>query len=97
MPEISEQEARHVASLAKLALADQEIQRLGHELRRILEYFHQLEQLDTDQVLTTSHAVQMQNVYRRDQVSTSLEVEEAVSNAPDRVDQFFRVPQIIEE
>jgi len=97
MPEISEQEVRHVADLGKLALSDQEIQRLGRELNRILEYFQQLQELDTDQVPSTSHAIQMENVYRSDQVTASLGVEEAVSNAPDRADEFFRVPRIIEE
>jgi len=97
MPEISEEEARHVAALAKLALSDQEIQRVGRELNRILEYFQQLQQLPTDQVPTTSHAIQMENVYRGDEVTESLDVEDAVSNAPDRADEFFRVPRIIEE
>jgi len=97
MPEISEEEARHVAALAKLALSDQEIQRVGRELNRILEYFQQLQQLPTDQVPTTSHAIQMENVCRGDEVAPSLDVEDAVSNAPDRADEFFRVPRIIEE
>lgn len=97
MPEISEEEVRHVADLAKLALSDQELQRLGHELNRILEYFQQLQQLATEQVASTSHAIAMENVYRSDEVTGSLDVEEAVSNAPDRADEFFRVPRIIEE
>ena len=97
MAEISQSEARHVANLAKLAVSDQEIERLGHELNRILEYFQQLQELDTEQVAITSHAVAMENVYRNDEVTASLQVEEAVSNAPDRVDQFFRVPRIIEQ
>jgi len=97
MPEISEEEARHVAALAKLALSDQEIQRVGRELNRILEYFQQLQQLPTDEVPITSHAIAMENVYRDDEVAPSLDVEEAVNNAPDRADVFFRVPRIIEE
>ena len=97
MPEISDQEVRHVADLGKLALSDQEIQRLGRELNRILEYFQQLQELDTDQVPSTSHAKQMEKVYRSDEVTAALGGEEAVSNAPDRVDEFFRVPRIIEE
>lgn len=97
MPEISEQEVHHIADLAKLTLSDQEVQRLRHELNRILEYFQQLQQLPTEQVPGTSHAVQMENVYRSDEVTASLAVEEAVSNAPDQVDEFFRVPRIIEQ
>ena len=97
MPEISESEAGHVANLAKLALSDQELQRLRYELSRILEYFQQLQQLPTDEVPISSHAIAMENVYRRDEVGPSLAVEDVMANAPDRADEFFRVPRIIEE
>ena len=87
---------RHVASLAKLALSEEELHRVGRELNRILDYFAELQQLDTSDVPITSHALPLVNVYREDQIGECLTVEEAVQNAPDGADGYFRVPRIVE-
>ena len=97
MPEISREEVEHVARLAHLALSDGELERVGKELNRILEYFRALAEMDTSGVPITSHAIPMLNVYREDEVGESLPVGSIVSNAPDGVDEFFRVPRIVEE
>lgn len=97
MPEISRAEVEHVAKLAHLELSDEELDRVGVELNRILEHFRALAQIDTTDVPITSHAIPMLNVYREDVVRPSLPVEEIVANAPDGVEEFFRVPRIVEE
>lgn len=97
MPGISPQEVRHVAALAKLDLPEDELARVGVELNRILEYFAQLQAINTDNVPVTSHAIPMINVYRDDKVQESLDPEEAVAGAPDGVDEFFRVPRMVDE
>ncbi len=96
MPEITEAEVRHVASLAKLALSEEELARVGRELNRILDYFAELQQLNTSEVPITSHALPLVNVYREDAVGESLSPDEATQNAPDGVDGYFRVPRIVE-
>jgi len=95
--EISPEEVQHVANLARLALPPEEMARVGNELNRILVYFQQLQELDTEQIESTSHAIAMENIYREDSARESLPVEEVLANAPDRADVFFRVPRIIEE
>ena len=97
MPDITAEEVRHVAELAKLALSDEELERSGYELNRILAYFRELQEVDTENVPITSHAIPMVNVLREDETRPSLPAEEVVANAPDGVDVFFRVPRIIEE
>ena len=97
MPDITAEEVRHVAELAKLALSDEELERSGYELNRILAYFRELQEVDTENVPITSHAIPMVNVLREDESRPSLPAEEVVANAPDGVDVFFRVPRIIEE
>ncbi|HEY3396132.1 MAG TPA: Asp-tRNA(Asn)/Glu-tRNA(Gln) amidotransferase subunit GatC [Armatimonadota bacterium] len=96
MAEISEAEVRHVASLAKLALSEEELARVGRELNRIMGYFAELQELDTSATPITSHAIPLVNVYREDVVGESLPPAEAVQNAPDGVDGYFRVPRIVE-
>ena len=70
----------------------------GHGLAAELgEHFHALAEIDTSDVPMTSHAIPMLNVYREDAVGASLPVEDIVANAPDGVDEFFRVPRIVDE
>jgi aspartyl-tRNA(Asn)/glutamyl-tRNA(Gln) amidotransferase subunit C len=97
MERISREEVEHVAWLARLALDAEEIERVGYELNRILEAFGELQQLDTEDVEPTSHAVPMSNVFREDAAGESLPREDVLANAPDRTDTCFRVPLIIEE
>ena len=55
-----------------------------------------LAELDTDGVEPMTHAVPMELRLRDDQVAPSMPVDEAVGQAPDRADDFFQVPKIIE-
>ena len=97
MAEISRQEVEHVAQLARLALPEQELRRVSTELNRILEHFSRLQQIATDGIEPTSHAIPMTNVFREDQVGQSLPTDDVVANAPERSDEFFKVPRIVEE
>ena len=97
MERISREEVEHVAWLARLALDDEELERLRYELDRILEAFAELRQLDTEDIEPTSHAIPMSNVFREDKIGESLPREDVLANAPDRTDTCFRVPLIIEE
>ncbi|MCX7599327.1 MAG: Asp-tRNA(Asn)/Glu-tRNA(Gln) amidotransferase subunit GatC [Armatimonadetes bacterium] len=94
---ITREEVLHVANLARLALTEDEVNRLQYELGRILEYFQQLQELDTSGVPITSHVLPMVNVFRQDAPGESLPQEDVLANAPDQVEGFFRVPRIIEE
>jgi len=93
---VSRDDVAHVAELAHLALSEQEIARLQRELNRILEHFAELQALDTADIEPTSHAVPMVNVFRQDEVKGSLPIDAIVRNAPDRAEEFFRVPRIVE-
>ena len=97
MEQASREDVAHVALLAHLALSDEEIARLQRELNRILEHFAELQELKTDDVAPTSHAVPMVNVFREDEARESLPIDAIVANAPDRADEFFRVPRIVDE
>jgi len=95
--EVSLEDVRHVARLAKLALSDEELERVRRELNRIMDHFAELQQLDTAGIGDTSHAIPMTNVYRPDQTADSLPPEKVVQNAPDSVEGFFRVPGFMED
>jgi len=93
---ITRKEVEHVAKLARLALRDEEIDTLTGQLSNILTYVEKLNELDTKNIDPTSHVLPIKNVLREDEVKISLDREKALGNAPDRTEEFFRVPKVIE-
>jgi aspartyl-tRNA(Asn)/glutamyl-tRNA(Gln) amidotransferase subunit C len=92
---ISREEVKHVAKLARLDLTEQEQERLTVQMNAILSYMEKLSELDTTNVAPTTHAIQLQNVFRHDEVRPSLEREETLSNAPENDGASFVVPKVI--
>jgi aspartyl-tRNA(Asn)/glutamyl-tRNA(Gln) amidotransferase subunit C len=89
---ISRDEVLHVARLARLALTDEEVERLGAQLNAILEAVGKVSELDLEGVEPTAHPLDLVNVWAEDEPSPSLPVEDALGNAPDRESGFFKVP-----
>jgi aspartyl-tRNA(Asn)/glutamyl-tRNA(Gln) amidotransferase subunit C len=86
-----------VASLARLALDDEELLASGKQLTSILEYVRLLDEVDITGVEPMTHPVPAENVFREDQMLASLPREAALSNAPKTDGEFFVVPKILEE
>ena len=89
---ISRDEVLHVARLARLALTDEEVERLGAQLNAILEAVGKVGELDLEGVEPTAHPLDVVNVWAEDEPAPCLPVEEALANAPDREGGFFKVP-----
>ena len=87
----------YVAHLARLTLDINEIATFSSQLDTILEYINKLNEVDTRNVLPTSHVLPLKNVFREDVIKPSLTPEEALKNAPARQGDFFKVPRIIED
>jgi aspartyl-tRNA(Asn)/glutamyl-tRNA(Gln) amidotransferase subunit C len=92
---VTPEEVIKIANLAGLSFTSEEVDRLTHELNRILEYMDKLNELDTVGVEPLHHVLDMKNVFRQDEVRPSLPREQILSNAPDAVDGYFRVPKVI--
>ena len=89
---IGRDEVLHVARLARLALTEEELDRLGRELNAILEAVGKVSELDLDDVEPTSHPLALVNVWAEDEPRPCLPVEEALANAPEREGSYFKVP-----
>jgi aspartyl-tRNA(Asn)/glutamyl-tRNA(Gln) amidotransferase subunit C len=89
---ISREEVLHVAKLARLALSEDEVERLGGQLDAILEAVGKVAELDLADVPPTSHPLQVVNVLAEDEPRPSLPLDDALANAPTRQDGTFRVP-----
>ena len=95
--EITKQEVEKVARLARLALSEAETTAFSQQLNQIVAYVQKLKTFSTEDVEPTSTVLGQTNVFRPDQVQTSLSPEQALGNAPDAEAQCFRVPKIIQE
>lgn len=93
---ITIKDVEHVAGLARLTLSDAEKEQFTQQLNAILKYAEQLNQLDTDGVEPTSHAIPLVNVVREDVVKDSLPLEKVLLNAPDEEDGQIKVPAVLE-
>ncbi|MBN1942575.1 MAG: Asp-tRNA(Asn)/Glu-tRNA(Gln) amidotransferase subunit GatC [Phycisphaerae bacterium] len=86
---------RHIGKLSRIELTDEEVSAFARQLGDVLEAFGKLQELDTQNVEPMAHAVELANVLADDAPRPSLTTEEALANAPDRVENFFRVPKVI--
>ena len=91
---ISREDVLHVARLARLALTEEEVERLGGQLNAILEAVGKVAELDLADVPPTSHPLELANVLGEDEPRPCLSVEEALGNAPEREGDYFRVPPV---
>ena len=89
---ISKDEVLHVARLARLALTEDEIERLTEELGEILDAVGIVAELDLADVPPTSHPLDVVNVWDEDEPRDSLSLEDVFANAPAREGDLFRVP-----
>ena len=91
---ISEEQVRHVADLARLGLTDEEVKRIGEQLGAILDSIEKIQELDLKDVPPTANPLSLTNVFRSDEPRGELTREEALSQAPEPVDNLFAVPRI---
>lgn len=92
---ITIKDVKHVAILSRLGLDDDELQKYEEELNDVLNFMEKLNELDTQGVEPTSHVLDIHNVFRSDVVEKSLDLEDVLANAPDRDDDYFKVPSIL--
>ncbi|MCD7034394.1 Asp-tRNA(Asn)/Glu-tRNA(Gln) amidotransferase subunit GatC [Metabacillus sp. GX 13764] len=96
MSRISNEQVKHVAHLARLAITEEEAALFTKQLDAIIGFAEQLNELDTENVEPTSHVLDMKNVMRDDVPKKGLPVEDVLKNAPDKKDGYVRVPTILE-
>ena len=96
MTRITKEQVQHVANLARLAITEEETEKLTKQLDQIITFAEQLNELDTENVEPTTHVLHMKNVLREDKASQGLPREEVLKNAPDHQDGQIRVPGIME-
>jgi len=92
---VTRKDVEHIAELARLRFKEEELESFTVQLNDILAYMEQLNELDTENIEPLSHPVENNNVFRDDKMKPSTEREDALKNAPQRDDEFFKVPKVI--
>ena len=97
MTKITNEEVKKVAHLARLELNQDEINNHAEQLEKILEYIKQLEKINTNDVSCTTRAIEVTNIFRKDEKKHSNCTDELLELGPSREDKYFKVPKIINE
>jgi aspartyl-tRNA(Asn)/glutamyl-tRNA(Gln) amidotransferase subunit C len=94
---ITRDDVAHIATLAKLAVTDAELDEYTRQLAAVLDHAADVEALDVDDVPPTAHPYPLANVFRPDIVGPTLDPAEVLAQAPSVEDGRFRVPAILGE
>ncbi len=94
---IDKSQVMKVAVLSRLKMSDQELDIFSEQLSSILEYIEKLNELDTENVEPLAHCLAVHNVLREDMVKPGLSNEEALENAPEKTDEYFKVPKVLDD
>ena len=95
---ISKDEVQHIAKLARLGLAEKEVEKFQKELSSILDYFEKLKEVDVSGVEPTSHSLPVENVMRKDRETEKLKnrkTEKLLELAPETKDGYLKVKSIL--
>jgi aspartyl-tRNA(Asn)/glutamyl-tRNA(Gln) amidotransferase subunit C len=92
MARITRDEVLHVARLARLDLTEDEVAKFQEQLSDILEAVSKVSELDLSDVPPTAHPLEIQNAWDEDVPHECLPLDDVFANAPDRDDDYFRVP-----
>ncbi len=92
---ISKKQVLHVATLARLKLNDDTVEKISGQVADILNYVDTLGQVDTSGIAPTSHAISLTNALRNDEASVPLDRVDALANAPEKEEGTFIVPRIL--
>lgn len=95
MSAVSKEEIRELATLARLALQDEEVTALQSELSGILELMEELAQVDTEGVAPMTHATLSAAPLRPDRIEPSLDRERVLAASASTEDDHFSVPSIL--
>lgn len=92
---ITKDEVAYVATLARLELNENAIDTFSEQIGDILAYVEKLNEVDTDGVPPTSHAIFLSNAFREDEPVAHLDRDRALQNAPEKEEGDFMVPKVV--
>ncbi|MFH1541271.1 MAG: Asp-tRNA(Asn)/Glu-tRNA(Gln) amidotransferase subunit GatC [Elusimicrobiota bacterium] len=93
---ITIEDVEYVAKLSRLFLTTDEKNKFAEQLSVILGHMDELNKVDTENILPTSRATVVKNVFRDDEMQKFNNTDDIIANAPEKEDRFFKVKKVIE-
>lgn len=95
---VTKNDVEKIAKLAKLRFTDEETEKLQGEMNKVLEYIDTLDDIpNLDKVEPLENINETENVFRDDVSEICLSKEEALKNAPEKTENFFKVPKVLDK
>lgn len=92
---ISKEEIEHLAKLAHLKLSSEEIEKLSHDLNKILNYIEKIQELELENLEPLINI--LEKLKARQDLPQSFENQEIVNNFPEKENNYLKVPKILEK
>ncbi len=93
---VTKEQVKYIASLAKLKIAEKDLETFTKEMEQIIEFADSLNAIDTEGIKPTAHIQGIENVLRQDSEPVKVNTEKLLSNAPGKTDTCFTVPKVVE-
>ncbi|MEG2348229.1 MAG: Asp-tRNA(Asn)/Glu-tRNA(Gln) amidotransferase subunit GatC [Clostridia bacterium] len=93
---VSKEEVKHIASLARLNFTENEIEKYTTDLSNIVDFANTLSEVNVENIKPTAHILNIQNIFRKDEVEPSYDREEILKNAPTKDGGCVSVPKVVE-
>ncbi len=94
--EFYKEDIEYIAKLARLEFTEEEKYSIGQDLNKVMEYIKKLKEIDTEAVDIVINPYYMENDFREDEKTTSLDIKSAIYNAPEILEDYIKVPKVIE-
>lgn len=93
---VSKKDVEYVAELARIELTEEEKEGLLVDLNNVLNYMEKLNELNTDDTDIIVNPYYIENKFREDEVEESMNIQDVMNNAPERLEEYIKVPNVIE-
>lgn len=94
---VAKKDVEHVAELARIQLSETEKEEMIGDLNKVLDYVEKLSELDTENEDIIINPYYIENKFRSDEIEKSMDIDEVMVNAPEKLEGYILVPRIIED
>ena len=93
---IDKETVKHISKLARISLEDKKIDSLSKDLTSIMKFIEKLNKLNTDKTKPLTSIIEASLKFRKDEVKDGKIRDQILKNSPEKNDEFFVVPKVIE-
>ncbi len=93
---IDKETIKHISKLARISLDDKKVDNLSKDLSSIIKFIERLNKLNTDDIKPLTSIIDASLKFRKDEILEGKIREQILKNSPEKNDEFFVVPKVVE-